>query len=87
MPNKQDESPVPETPRYADRKHSFFDEDTDEAIVLPKPRPEITEDDGDVEEKKADAALDDLEIDDLEIEADEDEVKADRQSQPPGRKY
>ncbi len=37
-----------------------FDEDTDEAIVLPKPVPEISEDD---DEKQADAALDDLEKD------------------------
>jgi|SwirhisoilCB3_FD_contig_71_67942_length_322_multi_2_in_0_out_0_1 hypothetical protein len=59
-------------------KGNYFDEDTDEAIVLPKPTPEITNDD----EKKADSAFDDLEID-----VDEEEVKAEADSQPPGRKY
>jgi hypothetical protein len=81
MPNKQDDSVVPETRRSAGSTEGF-DHDTDEEIVLPKPRPEITEDDGDIEQKKADAALDDL-----EIEVDEDEMKAESQNQPPGRKY
>jgi hypothetical protein len=55
-----------------------FDEDTEEAIVLPKPTPEVTADD----EKKADSAFDDI-----EIEVDEDEVKAESENQPSGRKY
>jgi hypothetical protein len=55
-----------------------FDDDTDEAIVLPKPTPEVTNDD----EKMADSAFDDL-----EIAVDEDEVKAEAEGQPPGRKY
>ncbi|HEY7376793.1 MAG TPA: hypothetical protein VIF57_31840 [Polyangia bacterium] len=55
-----------------------FDDDTDEAIVLPKPTPEITSDD----EKMADSAFDDL-----QIVVDEDEVKAESDGQPSGRKY
>ena len=55
-----------------------FDEDTDVAIVLPKPTPEITNDD----EKMADSAFDDLEID-----VEDDEVRAEEDSQPVGRKY
>jgi len=55
-----------------------FDDDTDEAIVLPPPVPEITADD----EKQADAAFDDL-----EIEVDEKELKSESENQPPGRKY
>jgi hypothetical protein len=58
---------------------NFDDDDTDEAIVLPKPVPEITQDD---DEKKADAAFDDQ-----EIEIDEDELKAESENQPAGRKY
>ena len=56
-----------------------FDEDTDEAIVLPKPVPEITADD---EEKSADAAFDDQEVD-----VDDEEVQAESENQPPSRKY
>jgi hypothetical protein len=55
-----------------------FDEDTDEAIRLPSPVPEVTAED----EKKADAAFDDLEID-----VDDDEVKSESENQPSGRKY
>jgi len=55
-----------------------FDEDTDEAIVLPRPVPEISNDD----EKKADSAFDDL-----EIEVDEQELKAELENQPVDRKY
>jgi len=60
------------------REHSFED-DTDEAIVLPRPVPEITADD---DEKSADSAFEDL-----EIEVDEEEVKAESENQPAGRKY
>jgi hypothetical protein len=81
MPNKQDDSLMPET-RHAAGDTDGFDHDTDEEMVRPKPRPEITEDDGDVEQKNADAALDDL-----EIEVDEREVRAESQSRPPGRKH
>jgi hypothetical protein len=56
-----------------------FEDDTDEKIVLPRPVPEISADD---EEKRADAAFDDLEID-----VDDDEVKAESENQPSGRKY
>ena len=41
-----DESVVPEIPRHAGNRGNF-DEDTDEAIVLPKPVPEINDDDDD----------------------------------------
>jgi hypothetical protein len=70
MPNKDDNG---------------FDEDTDSAIVLPKPVPEITEDDGekdDGEKKAANSAFDDM-----VIEIDEQEVKAESENQPNGRKY
>jgi len=66
MPNKDDDK---------------FDEDTDSAIVLPKPVPEITEDD-DEKKKAADSAFDDM-----VIEVDEQEVKAESENQPDGRKY
>jgi hypothetical protein len=68
MPDKNEKNPSGE--------HAF-DDDTDEAIVLPKPVPEITDDD----EKRADA------FDDQEIDVDEEEVKAESESQPSGRKY
>ena len=55
-----------------------FEADTDEAIVLPPPVPEVTAED----EKNADAAFDDL-----EIVVDEDEVKFESENQPGGRKY
>jgi len=58
-----------------------FDEDTDAAIVLPKPVPEINDDD-DNEKKAADSAFDDM-----VIEVDEQEVKAESENQPDGRKY
>jgi hypothetical protein len=57
-----------------------FDEDTDGAIVLPRPVPEISNDDED--QKKADSAFDDL-----EIEVDEQELKAELENQPVDRKY
>jgi len=60
------------------KDESKFDEDTDEAIVLPRPVPEISNDD----EKKADSAFDDL-----EIEVDEQELKAELENQPVDRKY
>jgi len=62
------------------REHAFED-DTDEAIVLPKPVPEITNDDDD-DKKSADSAFDDLEID-----VDDEEVKAESENEPPGRKF
>ena len=46
--------------------------------MLPSPVPEVTADD----ERKADAAFDDL-----EIEVDENEVKSESENQPSGRKY
>lgn len=67
MPNKDDDR---------------FDEDTDGAIVLPKPVPEISNDDDDEEKKAADSAFDDM-----VIEVDEQEVKAESENQPDGRKY
>jgi hypothetical protein len=69
---------MPSTDDKQSREHAF-DDDTDEAIVLPKPVPEISNDD---EEKRADSPFDDLEID-----VDEEEVKAESDDQPPGRKY
>jgi hypothetical protein len=62
-------------------KDDKFDEDTDGAIVLPKPVPEITDDD-DADKRRADSAFDDL-----VIEVDEEEVKAESGNQPPDRKY
>jgi hypothetical protein len=62
-----------------DRGHTH---DTDEPLVLPRPMPEVTEDD---DEKRADTAFDDLEID-LDDE-DVKEVKAESDNQPSGRKY
>ena len=64
MPNKDDDK---------------FDEDTDAAIVLPRPVPEISNDD---DAKKADSAFDDL-----EIEVDEQELKAELENQPADRRY
>lgn len=61
-------------------KDDKFDEDTDEAIRLPRPVPEIIDDDDDA--KKADSAFDAM-----VIEVDEDEVKAESENQPDGRKY
>lgn len=60
-----------------------FDQDTDEAFPLPKPTPELGQDDDEPrsDEKRADS------IDDQEIEVDEDEVKAESESESPGRKY
>ena len=89
MPNKdtgegkkvEDESTGTELPRYAGHMHDF-DEDTEEVIRLPKVKPEVTEDDVDDDKKKADSAFDDL-----EIVVDEDELQAESESQPPGRKY
>lgn len=77
----EDESTEKDAPRYAGHMHDF-DDDTDEAIRLPKVKPEVTEDDDDPDGKKADSAFDDL-----EIMIDEDEVIAESESQPPGRKY
>ena len=59
-----------------------FEDDTDEAFTLPKPTPEVSQDDDDADpdEKRADSA-----IDDLEIEVDDNELKA--ESESPGRKY
>jgi hypothetical protein len=89
MPNKdtgegkkvEDESTGQELPRYAGHMHDF-DEDTEEAIRLPKVKPEVTTDNEDADQKKADSSFDDL-----EIEFDEDEVRAESESQPVGRKY
>jgi hypothetical protein len=74
------ESGVPEVPRQAGQQ-AGFDEDTDEAIVLPRPVPEINNDDDD-DAKKADSVFDDM-----EIEVDEQEVRAESENQPDGRKY
>ena len=70
-----------EAARRADPRRPFED-DTDEAFTLPKPTPELNQedDDADPDEKRADSA-----IDDLEIEVDEEELKA--ESESPGRKY
>ena len=76
----EDESAASDLPRYAGFAHDF-DEDTEEVIRLPKVKPEATEDD-DVDEKKADSSFDDL-----EIEVDDDDLKTELESQPPGRKY
>ena len=78
-----DESVAPEIPRHAGSRGNF-DEDTDEAIVLPKPVPEISDDDAD--KRKADSEADSA-FDDLEIEVDEQELKAESENQPDGRKY
>ena len=78
------ESVTPEIPRHAGSRGNF-DEDTDEAIVLPKPVPEISDDD-DADKRKADSEADSA-FDDLEIEVDEQEVKAESENQPDGRKY
>ena len=64
----------------ANKDEDRFDEDTDGAIVLPRPVPEISNDDED--KKKADNAFDDL-----EIEVDEQELKAELENQPVDRKY
>jgi len=71
---------APEIPRQAGQPDRF-DEDTDEAIVLPKPVPE-SNNDNDEDARKADSAFDDL-----EIEVDEQEVKAELENQPSDRKY
>jgi hypothetical protein len=60
-----------------------FEEDTETAFTLPKPTPELSQDDidaGVVDDKRADSA-----IDDLEITVDEEELRA--ESESPGRKY
>jgi hypothetical protein len=75
-----DESAEKNVPRLAGHWPDF-DEDTDQAIRLPRVKPEVTEAD-DADKKKADSAFDDQ-----EIMIDEDEVLAESDSQPPGRKY
>ena len=81
---REDESGVAEVPRHAGGQDRF-DEDTDEAIVLPRPVPEINNDnDNDDDERKAAA---DRAFDDLEIVVDEQEVMAEAENQPAGRKY
>lgn len=81
MPNQDEENqPEGKLPRDAGGKHDF-DEDTEEAIRLPKVKPEVTEDD-DVDKKKADSAFDDQ-----EIEIDEDDLKAESEGETPGRRY
>ena len=57
----EDESTEKELPRDAGGEHEF-DEDAEEAIRLPKVKPEVTEDD-DADKKKADSAFDDLDRD------------------------
>ena len=59
-----------------------FEEDTENAIKLPKPTPERI--DGDDDEKKADS---DGAFDDLVIDVDIDEVEAENEGNPSGRKY
>jgi hypothetical protein len=70
---------MPNTDEKKQSREHTFDVDTDEAIVLPKPVPEITEDD---DAKRADDAFDDQ-----EVEVDEEEVRAESANQPSGRKY
>jgi len=77
----EDESTDKELPRYAGHRHDS-DDDMDFAITLPRIKPEVTEDDDDADKKEADSAFDDQ-----EIMIDEDEVLAESDSQPPGRKY
>ena len=76
----EDESTEKELPRAAGGEHDF-DEDTEEAMTLPKVKPEVTADD-DADKKKADSAFDDL-----EIEIDENELNAESEGQTPGRRY
>jgi hypothetical protein len=76
--NQSDTGEEKELPRDAGGEHDF-DEDTEEAIRLPKVKPEVTEDD-DADKKKADSAFDDLEID-------EDELKVESEGETPGRRY
>jgi hypothetical protein len=95
MPNNQsdrgegktgaDESTDSELPRYAGRKHEF-DDDTEEAFKLPKVTPEVTQDD-DVDDVDSDKKKADSDFEDQEIVIDEDELKAESESQPTGRKY
>jgi hypothetical protein len=75
----EDESTEKDLPRDAGGKHNF-DEDTEEAMTLPKVKPEVTADDDD--KKKADSASDDL-----EIEIDENDLKVESEGQTPGRTY
>ena len=85
--NKEEHEDEPSTenelPRHAGRKHDF-DEDTEQAFKLPKVTPEVKEDDDDdaAAKKKADSAFEDQ-----EIMVDEDELQAESESQPVGRKY
>jgi len=74
------ESTENELPRDADGAHDF-EEDTEEAIRLPKVNPEVTQED-DAGKKKADSAFDDL-----EIEIDESELKVESEGETPGRRY
>jgi hypothetical protein len=78
--NQSDTGEEKELPRDAGGEHDF-DEDTEEAIRLPKVKPELTEDDG-ADKKNADSAFDDL-----EIEIDEDELKVESEGETPGRRY
>ena len=59
-----------------------FEEDTETAFTLPKPTPELSQEeiDAGADDKRADSA-----IDDLEIEVDEEELRT--ESESPGRKY
>ena len=63
----------------ANKDDDKFDEDTDAAIVLPRAG---TRNQQRRREKKADSAFDDL-----EIEVDEQELKAELETQPADRKY
>ena len=56
-----------------------------EKIVLPRPTPEIV-DDVFGDQKKADGDNDDA-FEELVIEIDEDEVEAEKESTPSGRKF
>jgi hypothetical protein len=67
-------------PNNNEKNRQPFEQDTEEAFRLPKPTPELSQDEVDANEKRADSA-----IDDLEIEVDEEELKA--ESESPGRKY
>ncbi len=66
-------------------KKDPFEDDTERAIRLPKPTPEIVNGDDDAEDaRKADR---DSSIDDLEISVDPDELDAERESGPARKKY
>jgi hypothetical protein len=82
----EDESAAPESSRQASQQDRF-DEDTDEATVVPRSGPEISGDDDDGDDERKAASEADSAFADLEIVVDEQEVKAESENQPAGRKY